>query len=192
VNGVVTNAGGGAGFQYARGAENFRGQGGGYVNHANYHGADNFNRREGGGEYFNRSRDDGFRHQNEFSGRGRGTPQGFGYHQNGNGFRQSRPFQNENGRYARINSGPKEAPVAAGVNRGPKEAPVAAGVNSGPKEAPVAAGVNSGPKEAPVAAGVNKAPKETPVAAGVNKAPKETPVAAAGVKNGQKQAPVAA
>ncbi|KAM0867711.1 hypothetical protein ACQ4PT_041803 [Festuca glaucescens] len=121
VNGVVMNGGR---FQYARGAQNFRGQGGGYANDANYRRWEN---------------DDGYRHQNEFSGRGRGSPHGNGYHQNGNGFHQK-------GNVC-VNNGPKEAPVAARVNNGPKEAPVAARVNNGPKETPV----NAGPKQTPVA-----------------------------------------
>lgn len=137
VNGVVTNAGGGGRFPYG-----FRGQGGGYVSNANYHGADNtnrrddgggghFNRRDDGGNHFNRREDGGnhysrrnddanfnanarndFQHRNEFSGRGRGAPQGNGYHQNGNGFYQPRPFQNEKGRYAPVN-GPKQTLAAA-------------------------------------------------------------------------------
>ncbi|KAM0827155.1 hypothetical protein ACQ4PT_068381 [Festuca glaucescens] len=118
-----------AAIEYARGAQNFRGQGGGYGNDANYRGAENFNRWDDG----NRRNDDGYRHQNEFSGRGRGSPQGNGYHQNGNGF-----HQNGNERYARVNNGPKETPVAARVNNGPKETPVAARVNTGPKQTPVA------------------------------------------------------
>jgi hypothetical protein len=128
-------------FQYARGAQNFRGQGGGYANDANYRRWEN---------------DDGYRHQNEFSGRGRGSPHGNGYHQNGNGFHQK-----GSEKYVRVNNGPKEAPVAARVNNGPKEAPAAARVNNGPKEAPAAARGNNIPKEP---APVNAGPKQTPVA----------------------------
>ncbi|KAE8786700.1 putative G3BP-like protein [Hordeum vulgare] len=132
VNGVVMNAGGGGRFQYGRGhrGDNFRGRGGGYMNSASYRGGDNFNRRDDGedftrrddGDNFNRRNDGGenfnrrndFRNRNEFSGRGRGPPQGNGYHNhNGNGFHQPRPFQNDNGRYARVNNGPKQTPVAA-------------------------------------------------------------------------------
>lgn len=134
VNGVVMNAGGGGRFQYGRGhrGDNFRGRGGGYMNSASYRGGDNFNRRDDGedfsrrddGDNFNRRNDGGenfnrrndFRNRNEFSGRGRGPHQGNGYqHHNGNGFHQPRPFQNENGngRYARVNNGPKQTPVAA-------------------------------------------------------------------------------
>uniref|UniRef100_A0ACD5WUY7 Uncharacterized protein n=1 Tax=Avena sativa TaxID=4498 RepID=A0ACD5WUY7_AVESA len=182
VDGVIMNAGGGDRFQYMRGANNFRGQGGGYVNNANYRGADNFNRRDGGGEYFNQRndggeyfnrrddggnhynrrnddsnfssrRDDGFRHQNVFSGRVRGSPQGNGYHQNGNGFHQPRPFQNENGRYASVNNnGTKQTPVAARVNKDPKQTPVPARVDKDPKQTPVAARVDNDPKQTPDAA----------------------------------------
>ncbi|KAL6853914.1 hypothetical protein ACP4OV_019943 [Aristida adscensionis] len=70
---------------------------------------ESFNRRNEG-EGFNRRND--FRNRNEFSGRGRGPPHGNGYHHNGIGFHQPRPFQNGNGRFARVN-GPKQAPVAA-------------------------------------------------------------------------------
>ncbi|CAN6312334.1 unnamed protein product [Urochloa humidicola] len=74
-------------------------------------GGENFNRRNDGGENFNRRN---FRNQNEFSGRGRGPPPpGNGYHQNGNGVHPSRPFQNGNGRFGRVSSGPKQSPVAA-------------------------------------------------------------------------------
>ncbi|KAK1648498.1 hypothetical protein QYE76_066303 [Lolium multiflorum] len=125
VNGVVMNGGR---FQYARGAQNFRGQGGGYANDANYRRWEN---------------DGGYRHQNEFSGHGRGSPHGNGYHQNGNGFHQK-----GSEKYVRVNNGPKEAPVAARVNNGPKEAPAAARVNNIPKEP---APVNAGPKQTPVA-----------------------------------------
>ncbi|KAK8445690.1 hypothetical protein SEVIR_9G368400v4 [Setaria viridis] len=74
-------------------------------------GGENFNRRNDGGENFNRRNN--FRNHNEFSGRGRGPPPpGNGYHQNGNGLHPARPFQNGNGRFGRVNSGPKQSPVA--------------------------------------------------------------------------------
>ncbi|KAF8698781.1 hypothetical protein HU200_035039 [Digitaria exilis] len=73
---------------------------------------ENYNRRNDGGENFNRRSN--FRNQNEFSGRGRGPPPpGNGYQQNGNGVHPPRPFQNGNARFGRVNSGPKQAPVAA-------------------------------------------------------------------------------
>ncbi|WVZ57283.1 hypothetical protein U9M48_007688 [Paspalum notatum var. saurae] len=84
--------------------------------------SDNFNRRNDGGENFSHRNDGGenfnrrnhFRNQNEFSGRGRGPPPpGDGYHQNGNGVHSSRPFANGNGRFSRINNGPKQSLVAA-------------------------------------------------------------------------------
>ncbi|XP_014752407.1 putative G3BP-like protein isoform X2 [Brachypodium distachyon] len=120
VNGVVTNASRGGRFQSGRAAhrgDNFRGQGGGYVNNGNYQGGDNFRRKDG--DNFNR-RDDSdnfnrpneFRNRNEFTGRGRGPLHGNGYHHNGNGFHQPRPLQNENGRYTRVNV-PKQTSVAA-------------------------------------------------------------------------------
>lgn len=95
------------------GGESFnrRNDGGENFNHRN-DGEENFNRRNGGGENFNRRNH--FRNQNEFPGRGRGPPPpGSGYHQNGNTLHQSRPFQNANGRFGRINNGPKQSPVAA-------------------------------------------------------------------------------
>jgi len=85
-------------------------------------GGEIFNRRNDGGEIFNRRNDGGenfnrrnnFRNQNEFSGRGRGPPPpGNGYHQNGNGIYPVRHFQNGNGRFGRVSSGPKQSPVAA-------------------------------------------------------------------------------
>jgi len=75
-------------------------------------GGEIFNRRNDGGENFNRRND--FRNQNELSGRGRGPPPpGNGYHQNGNGIYPVRHFQNGNGRFGRVSSGPKQSPVAA-------------------------------------------------------------------------------
>ncbi|CAN6289118.1 unnamed protein product [Urochloa humidicola] len=81
---------------------------------------DNYNRRSDGDNYSRRNegenfnRRNNFRNQNEFSGRGRGPPPpGNGYHQNGNGLHPSRPFQNGTGRFGRVNSGPKQSPVAA-------------------------------------------------------------------------------
>jgi hypothetical protein len=97
------------------------------VNNAGYRGVDNFHsRRDENGDDFNNMRGDGDsfnrrndgenfnrRNRNEFSGgRGRGPPQGNGYHHhNGNGYHQPRPFPNENGRFARGN-GQKQTPVA--------------------------------------------------------------------------------
>ncbi|KAB8106259.1 hypothetical protein EE612_040509 [Oryza sativa] len=79
VNGVTHienngNARGGRFQQDNRGGgyrgDNFRGREAGFVNNGNYRDGDNMR--------------NGFRNQNEYSGRGRG-PQGNGYHQNGNG-----------------------------------------------------------------------------------------------------------
>ncbi|KAL6598261.1 hypothetical protein ACP70R_046426 [Stipagrostis hirtigluma subsp. patula] len=93
---------------------------------------ENYNRSRSEGESYSRSRNDGesyirrndnenfnhrnngedFNRRNEFSGRGRGPPPpGNGYQHNGNGF-PSRPFQNGNGRPARV-SGPKQSQDAA-------------------------------------------------------------------------------
>jgi len=107
------------------GGENYnrRNDGGGEnFNRRNDGGGENFNRRNDGGENFNRRNDGGenfnrrnnFRNQNEFPGRGRGPPPpGNSYHQNGNGVHPSRPYPNGNGRFSRVNNGPKQAPVAA-------------------------------------------------------------------------------
>ncbi|TVU01879.1 hypothetical protein EJB05_18743 [Eragrostis curvula] len=104
-----------------RNGESFNGRNdGGNFNRRNDSGrndGENFNRRNDG-ENFNRRNDDenfnrrNFRNRNEFSGRGRGPPPGNGYHQNGNGFHPSRPFQKGNARFTRVN-GPKQSPVAA-------------------------------------------------------------------------------
>ncbi|CAD6211550.1 unnamed protein product [Miscanthus lutarioriparius] len=96
------------------GGENFnrRNDGGENFNRRNDGGGDNFNRRNDGGENFNRRNN--FRNQNELPGRGRGPPPpGNSYHQNGNGVHPSRPYQNGNGRFSRVNNGPKQTPVAA-------------------------------------------------------------------------------
>ncbi|KAG2551247.1 hypothetical protein PVAP13_9KG385500 [Panicum virgatum] len=89
---------------------NHRNDGGEIFNRRN-DGGENFNRRNDSGENFNRRNN--FRNQNEFSGRGRGAPPpGNGYHQNGNGLYPVRHFQNGNGRFGRVSSGPKQSPVA--------------------------------------------------------------------------------
>ncbi|AQL06086.1 Nuclear transport factor 2 (NTF2) family protein with RNA binding (RRM-RBD-RNP motifs) domain [Zea mays] len=107
------------------GGENYnrRNDGGKNFSRRNDSGTENFNRRnDGGGENFSRRNDgvgenfnvrnDGvgenfnrrnnFRNQNDFPGRGRGSPTpGNSYYQNGNG------------RFSRVNNGAKQAPVAA-------------------------------------------------------------------------------
>ncbi|KAK3146946.1 hypothetical protein QOZ80_3BG0275560 [Eleusine coracana subsp. coracana] len=93
------------------GGENYsrRNDGRGDYNRRNDGGGD-YNRRNDGGENFKQRN---FKNQNEFSGgRGQGLPPGNEYHQNGKEFQPPRPFQNGNGRSARVN-GPKQAPGAA-------------------------------------------------------------------------------
>uniref|UniRef100_A0A0D9X177 NTF2 domain-containing protein n=1 Tax=Leersia perrieri TaxID=77586 RepID=A0A0D9X177_9ORYZ len=89
VNGVthVENNGFARGgqFQQDRGGyrgDNFRGREAGFMNNGNYRDGDNMR--------------NGFRNQNEYSGRGRG-PQGNGYHQNGSGYHQNGDGYHQNG-----------------------------------------------------------------------------------------------
>ncbi|KAK3150162.1 hypothetical protein QOZ80_3AG0229590 [Eleusine coracana subsp. coracana] len=113
-DGGENNRWGNMGENYNRrndGGENYshRNDGGGDYNRRN-DGRGDYNRRNDGGENFKRRN---FKNQNEFSGgRGQGPPPGNGYHQNGKEFQPPRPFQNGNGRSARV-SGPKQAPGAA-------------------------------------------------------------------------------